>query len=72
MIREIDAARDAGLDVVLGIGYQIAMGHATAGDEWNIANASELRHNRDGELLRHWGSVLTASPYSYVYRRDIR
>lgn len=72
VLRAIDVAREIGLDVVLAIGYQIAMGHSTAGDDWNIANASELRRNRDGDLLRHWGSVLTASPYSEVYRRDIR
>ena len=63
----IDAAREVGLDVVLGIGYQIMMG-----DEWNDAHPEELRRDRDGELLMHWGSVFTASPYSEVYRRDIR
>jgi hypothetical protein len=63
----LDAAREVGLDVVLGVGYQIMMG-----DEWNAANPGELRLNRDGVLLKHWGSVFTASPYSEVYRRDIR
>ena len=63
----LDAAREAGLDVVLGIGYQIMMG-----DEWNAANSGELRLNREGALLKHWGSVYTASPYSDIYRRDIR
>ena len=62
----IDAAREVGLDVVLAIGYQIAMG-----DEWNAANPSELRLNRAGERLIHWSSVHTASPYSEVYRHDI-
>lgn len=63
----LDAAREVGLDVLLGIGYQIMMG-----DEWNDAHPDDLRRNRDGELLKHWGSVFTASPYSEVYRRDIR
>lgn len=63
----LEAAREVGLDVVLGIGYQIMMG-----DEWNAAHPEDLRRNRDGELLKHWGSVFTASPYSEVYRRDIR
>jgi hypothetical protein len=63
----LDAAREVGLDVVLGIGYQIMMG-----DEWNDAHPDDLRLNRNGDLLKHWGSVFTASPYSEVYRRDIR
>jgi hypothetical protein len=63
----IDAAREVGLDVVLGIGCQIMMG-----DEWNAAHEAELRRNAQGALLKHWGSVFTASPYSEVYRRDIR
>ncbi len=63
----LDAAREVGLDVVMGIGYQIMMG-----DEWNAAHPSELRLNRNGELLIHWSSVYTASPYSAVYRRDIQ
>jgi hypothetical protein len=63
----LEVAREVGLDVVLGIGYQIMMG-----DEWNAANKSELRLNPKGDLLMHWGSVHTASPYSEVYRRDIR
>jgi hypothetical protein len=67
----IEAAREVGLDVVLGIGYQIAMGDRTMGNEWNVDHESELRRNSRGELLKHWGSVLTASPYSEVYRRDI-
>ena len=67
MLTALDAAREAGLDVVLGIGYQIMMG-----DEWNDAHPAELRRDRDGELLIHWESVYTASPYSEVYRRDIR
>jgi hypothetical protein len=62
----LDAAREVGLDVVLGIGYQIMMG-----DEWNDAHPEDLRRNRHGALLKHWGSVFTASPYSEVYRRDI-
>jgi hypothetical protein len=62
----LEAAREVGLDVVLGIGYQIMMG-----DEWNAANPGELRLNRNGELLKHWGSVFTASPYSEKYRHDI-
>ena len=67
VLTALDAAREAGLDVVLGIGYQIMMG-----DEWNDAHPAELRRDRDGELLIHWESVYTASPYSEVYRRDIR
>ena len=63
----LDAAREVGLDVLLGIGYQIMMG-----DEWNAAHPDDLRRNREGVLLMHWGSVYTASPYSEVYRRDIR
>ena len=63
----LDAAREVGLDVVLGIGYQIMMG-----DEWNDAHPDDLRRNREGVLLKHWGSVFTASPYSEAYRRDIR
>jgi hypothetical protein len=63
----LDAAREVGLDVVLGIGYQIMMG-----DEWNAAHPDDLRRNSEGVLLKHWGSVFTASPYSEVYRRDIR
>lgn len=63
----LDAAREVGLDVVLGIGYQIMMG-----DEWNDANEAELRRDAQGGLMKHWGSVFTASPYSEVYRRDIR
>jgi hypothetical protein len=63
----LDAAREVGLAVVLGIGYQIMMG-----DEWNAAHEDELRRNAQGALLKHWGSVFTASPYSEVYRRDIR
>jgi hypothetical protein len=63
----IDTAREVGLDVVLGIGYQIMMG-----DEWNAAHEAELRRNAQGEKLKHWGSVFTASPYSEVYRGDVR
>jgi hypothetical protein len=63
----VDAAREAGLDVVLGIGYQIMMG-----DEWNANHPGDLRLNRNGELLKHWGSVFTASPYAPAYQRDIR
>jgi len=63
----LDVAREVGLDVVLGIGYQIMMG-----DEWNAAHPDDLRRNREGVLLMHWGSVFTASPYSEVYRRDVR
>jgi hypothetical protein len=63
----LDAAREVGLDVVLGIGCQIMMG-----DEWNDAHPEELRRNPQGEKLMHWGSVFTASPYSEAYRRDIR
>ena len=39
----LDAAREVGLDVVLGIGYQIMMG-----DEWNAAHQSELPSERPG------------------------
>jgi hypothetical protein len=42
------------------------------GDEWNGANPAELRLDRNGDPLIHWESVYTASPYSEVYRRDIR
>jgi hypothetical protein len=66
ILATIEEAGEAGLDVVLGIGYQIMMG-----DEWNAAHLSDLRRNARGDLLKHWGSVFTASPYSETYRRDI-
>jgi hypothetical protein len=67
ILTTLDAAREVGLDVVLGIGYQIMMG-----DEWNAAHPEELRKDRDGLPMIHWESVYTASPYSEVYRKDIR
>jgi hypothetical protein len=42
------------------------------GEEWNDAHQDDLRRDRNGDLLIHWESVYTASPYSEVYRRDIR
>ena len=62
----IDIAREVGLDVVLAIGYQIAMG-----DEWNARYPDDLRQGSDGAPLIHWESVYTASPYSPQYQRDI-
>lgn len=63
----LDAAAEVGLEVVLGIGYQIQMG-----EEWNAAHPAELRLDRDGQLMSQWSSGFTASPYSAVYRRDVQ
>ncbi|MCC7162593.1 MAG: hypothetical protein IT331_08870 [Anaerolineae bacterium] len=64
--RALDAARAAGLEVVLPIGYQIQMGSA-----WNETHPNELRRKADSEPLELYDSGYTASPYSAQYRRDI-
>ncbi len=64
--RALDAARAAGLKVVLPIGYQIMMG-AT----WNALHPDALRKTYDGRLLQIYGSPPTASPYSSDYQQDI-
>jgi hypothetical protein len=66
IISLLDASVEVGIDVVLPLGYQIQMG-----EEWNDANRTELRRDRNGLTLNHWKSGETASPYSEVYRRDI-
>ena len=60
----LQAARVVELDVVLAIGYQIQMG-----EEWNSRHRNELRRDRDGQPLSHWGSGETASPLRYCGRR---
>lgn len=62
----LDAAREADLKVVLAIGYQISMG-----EKWSKDNLNELRKTPSGENMKHFGSVLTASPYSTLYRQYI-
>lgn len=64
--RALDAAREAGLQVILPIGYQIQMGEA-----WNLSHPNELRVSFDGAPLNFYNSGFTASPYSPQYRADI-
>lgn len=64
--RALDAARAAGIQVILPIGYQIQMGTA-----WNRKNPNELRVTFGGQPLNFYHSGFTASPYSEQYRADI-
>lgn len=64
--RALEAAREAELEVVLPIGYQIQMGNA-----WNENHPDELRLTFDGSRLNLYNSGSTASPYSPQYRADI-
>lgn len=64
--RALTAARDAGLQVILPIGYQIQMGSA-----WDRKYPDELRRTYDGNVLQIYNSGATASPYSAQYRSDI-
>ncbi|MGE5139644.1 MAG: hypothetical protein ACM3JD_09295, partial [Rudaea sp.] len=64
--RSLDAARAAGLKVVLPIGYQIMMGST-----WDALHPDALRQTFDAKPLQIYGSPSTASPYSAAYRSDI-
>lgn len=69
VMRALEAAKQAGLAVVLPIGYQIEMG-----EQWIRENDAHLRKNPDGSNMNHWGNKgvgETASPYSPKYRQDI-
>lgn len=63
----LDAARAAGLEVILPVGYQIQMGSA-----WNARHPDSLRRRADGTLMNLFNSGSTASPYDAQYRADIR
>ncbi|MPZ13994.1 MAG: hypothetical protein GEU73_06155 [Chloroflexi bacterium] len=62
----VQAADEAGLAVVLAVGYQIQMGR-----EWNALHEAHLRRDADGARTSHWGSGETASPYSPLLRSDL-
>lgn len=67
VLDSLEASKIVGLGVVLPVGYQIQMGTT-----WDSKNFNQLRIDKNGNNMNHWGSGETASPYSPKYLSDIR
>ncbi|MCC7106793.1 MAG: hypothetical protein IT307_16795, partial [Chloroflexi bacterium] len=63
----LEAAEKVGLEVLLGIGYQMQMG-----PEWNAVHRDDLRRDRNQQPLQIWLDQPMASPYSPRFQEDLR
>jgi hypothetical protein len=64
--RMLESCRNAGVQAVLPVGYQIQMGRV-----WNENHPGDLRRDAEGNVLDIYGGGVSASFYSPIYRRDI-